>query len=118
MLVLIKWIETFHTLNDVNILKCVPIILEKMLQIIGIKVDRNEVGYLAKSQLDHFLKEFYDEQRDIEWDTSIIGVLTKVLGSARKEVDSIAFEALTWLKSFISFFEEDFNLAVQEEDDF
>ena len=45
-------------------------------------------------------------------------MLTKVLGSARKEVDSIAFEALIWLKSFISFFEEDFNLAVQEEEDF
>jgi hypothetical protein len=63
----------------------------------------------AKDQLDLFLKEFYEEQRDVEWDASIIAVLTKVLGQTRKEVDSIAFEALNWLKAFIYFFEDDFN---------
>lgn len=109
MLVLIKWIETFHSINDVNILKCVPIILNKLLQIIGKQGERNEVAQKAKDQLDQFLKEFYEEQRDLEWDVSIILVLTKLLGTSRKEVDSIAFEALSWLKSFIYFFEEDFN---------
>ena len=63
-MVLIKWIETLHSITNVNILKCVPRFLEKLFSIVEYSQNtekqpiKNEVAKKSLEQLGLFLEDF------------------------------------------------------------
>ena len=112
-LTLIKWIETIHSITNVDILKCVPRFLEQFLVILGGK-GKHEVYDKAVDQLSQFLEEFRESQtRTVELDKEIIDKLLKYLLERKAlEVDRSRFFGINWLESFMTFFTEDYNVQI------
>lgn len=60
---LIKWIETLHSITNVNILNCVPRFLVKLFTIVEGHFNdklqfKTELGKKSLDQLDLFLNDF------------------------------------------------------------
>mmetsp|Transcript_39951 Transcript_39951/g.38510 ORF Transcript_39951/g.38510 Transcript_39951/m.38510 type:complete len:164 (+) Transcript_39951:182-673(+) len=82
LMVLIKWIEILHSITNVDILKCVPRFLERLLTIIDqkhkVSQTKHEVSKKALEQLTQFLDEFKQSgTRTMELDKEI---MEKLLG--------------------------------------
>ena len=88
-MVLIKWIETLHSITNVNILRCVPRFLEKLFIIVETQTNekqniRSEVSAKSLEQLSHFLEDFTVQQsRSLELDKEIMAQLLKFLKEQR-----------------------------------
>lgn len=84
-IVLIKWIETLHSITNVNILNCVPRFLFKLFTIVEGHFNdklqlKTELGKKSLDQLDLFLQDFQMQQsRSLELDKEIIVELNRFL---------------------------------------
>mgnify|MGYP006104150437 CR=1 FL=1 len=124
-MVLIKWIETLHSITNVNILKCVPRFLEKLFSIVEYSQNtdkqpiKNEVAKKSLEQLGLFLEDFRQQNsRSLELDKEIIVELNKFLKDLKAPVMGKGlYEALYWLNKFIQYFEDDYNIWLEEAQD-
>ena len=122
-IVLIKWIETLHSITNVNILNCVPRFLFKLFTIVEGHFNdklqlKTELGKKSLDQLDLFLADFQMQQsRSLELDKEIIVELNRFLKDQPSQQQLIGkghYEALCWLSEFINYFEQDYNLWLTE----
>lgn len=122
-MVLIKWIETLHSITNVNILKSVPRFLNKLFLIVESQaVDKQSKTEVSKKSLDQlrlFLEDFkVQSSRSLELDQEIIIQLNKFLKSQKSSsMGKGLYEALYWLRRFIDFFEIDYKLTVKENEE-
>ena len=84
ILVLIKWLEVLHSIQNVNLLPSVPKFLEKLLSNIESKDQstnqKTEVSKKSIELLSMFIQEFDDPQsRNVYLDKKIINKLIKFL---------------------------------------
>ena len=133
IIVLIKWIEVLHSIQNVNILPSIPKFLQKLLVNIDSKTANNnksEVSIKSYELLTMFLHEFERPQaRSVKLDTKIINELLKFLIEIKTStvtaagalgfdkvshqltivhIDNSKSQALDWLLAFMGFFLEDY----------
>ena len=132
IVILIKWVELLHSIQNVNILPSVPNFLDKLLSNIEVKNELKQRAEVSKKSVDllsMFLEEFsHPLARSVRLDKKIINQLHKFLLKERKQMgataaggtgnskghydmvvlDSSKREALLWLREFIQHFLDDY----------
>jgi hypothetical protein len=137
IIVLIKWLEVLHSIQNVNILPSVPKFLEKLLINIESKNNVNQKSEVSKKsleQLQMFIDEFHNPMaRSVKLDKQIINKLLTFLlkdkelqrnlgaggggtGNQSKMMshsnmiilEPSKMEALIWLRDFLKFYQEDY----------
>mmetsp|Transcript_5866 Transcript_5866/g.9478 ORF Transcript_5866/g.9478 Transcript_5866/m.9478 type:complete len:176 (-) Transcript_5866:1381-1908(-) len=121
---LIKWIETLHSITNVNILKCVPRFLEKLFLIVESQNNekqqvKTEVGKKSLEQLRLFLDDLKEpSSRTLDLDKEILIELTKFLKEQKGSSSGKGlYEALLWLEDFIGYFELDYKTMLEDNKD-
>lgn len=128
IIVLLKWIELLHSIQNVNILPSVPKFLQKLMINIDSKANNNNKSDVASKSyelLQMFLREFERPMsRSVKLDNKIINELLKFLLEFKQsnitavgdkiqqmtivQIDRSKSQALDWLLAFMGFFLEDY----------
>jgi Vacuolar 14 Fab1-binding region len=143
IIILIKWVEVLHSIQNVNILPSIPKFLERLLTNIDNKNGINqktEVSKKSNDLLNLFLEEFQSPMsRSVKLDKKIINKLLNFLlnstGATQKQIPVVTSmgtnklaqivtlenskrEALIWLRHFLDFFLQDFTAWQKEEENY
>jgi len=136
IIVLLKWIELLHSIQNVNILPSVPKFLQKLMINIDSKANNNNKSDVASKSyelLQMFLREFERPMsRSVKLDNKIINELLKFLLEFKQsnitavgdkiqqmtivQIDRSKSQALDWLLAFMGFFLEDYQAWQRQED--
>ena len=112
---LIKWIETLHSLTNVDISRCLPLFLQWFLDIIS-RDQKHEASEASFHQLWTFLWDYSSSpSRSVDLDKAIIKcVLNFLIENQRNKIDKGLNEAIRWLDTFLQFFIEDLHQERQD----
>lgn len=107
-LILMKWIETIHSMTEYDVLKQLSKFLDKLFEILSSN-GKHDVYDVAFSQLKLFLIDYEKwKSRSIQID---VNVLHKILGFLNKrkniDIEKSRLFAIIWLEEFIKYFKQD-----------
>lgn len=79
-LILVKWIETLHSLTNLDITRCVPMFLNIFLNLLNNKEIKHSVTEAVSLQLKQFKNDYStSSSRSVELDLEIIKQINKFL---------------------------------------